>query len=112
VKRGVEIVTKTRRAPTFTAQSVDLCWPPYLCWIFYFFVGKYYTQKVLVVFVFWDLILYLYLFLESFLEKETIPYQNRKDSLYWGKPAAGTKATAGNGWEKGMGMTEGTEYME
>jgi hypothetical protein len=26
--------------------------------------------------------------------------------------AAGTKATAGNGWEKGMGMTVGTEYME
>jgi hypothetical protein len=45
-------MAKTRRALTFTAQSVGLCWPPYLCWIFYFFVGKYYTQKVLVVFVF------------------------------------------------------------
>jgi len=45
-------MAKTRRAPTFTAQSVDWCWPPYLCWIFYFFVGKYYTQKIHIVFVF------------------------------------------------------------
>jgi hypothetical protein len=32
--------------------------------------------------------------------------------LFWGELAAGMKATAGNGWENGMGMTEGTEYME
>jgi hypothetical protein len=49
---SVEIFSQNPEGLTFTAQSVGLCWPPYLCWIFYFFVGKYYTQKVLVVFVF------------------------------------------------------------
>jgi hypothetical protein len=39
----------------------------------------------------------------TLLEKETIPYQNQKDSLLWGKHAAGMKATAGNGWINGMG---------
>jgi len=34
------------------------------------------------------------------------------DFLHWGILAAGTKATAGNARENGMGMTEGTEYME
>ena len=32
--------------------------------------------------------------------------------FFRGELAAGRKATAGNGWENGMGMTEGTEYME
>ena len=36
----------------------------------------------------------------------------KKYSVLSGKLAAGTKETAGNGWENGIGMTEGTEYME
>jgi hypothetical protein len=27
---------KNTKCSTFTALSVELCWPPYLCWIFYF----------------------------------------------------------------------------
>jgi len=45
------------------------------------------------------------------LQNETIQ-KKQKDSFQWGLLAAGTKATAGNGWKNGMGMTEGTEYME
>jgi len=72
-------MAKTRRAPTFTAQSVGLWWPTYLCWIFYFFVGKYYTQKVLVVFVF-----LIFVFLNPF-GKRNHSYQNPKDSFLLGQ---------------------------
>ena len=31
VKRRVEIFSQNTKCLTFTAQSVDWCWPPYLC---------------------------------------------------------------------------------
>jgi hypothetical protein len=49
---------------------------------------------------------------ESFWKKKPFLIKNQKDPLHWGKLAAGMTATAGNGWKIGMGMTEGTEYME
>jgi hypothetical protein len=36
----------------------------------------------------------------------------KSTQFFWGRLAAGTKATVGIGLKNGMGMTEGTEYME
>ena len=47
----------------------------------------------------------------SYLYNKFIFY-NHCIKFFRGLPAAGTKATAGNGLENGMGMTVGTEYME
>ena len=105
-------MAKTRRALTFTAQSVGLCWPPYLCWIFYFFVGKYYTQKVLVVFVFLEFG-FDFVF-ESFWKKKPFLIKAKRILFIGANSPQKIKHTAGRGLEKslGSGLTELMELAE
>ncbi len=80
----------------------------YLC-IFIFFGDKYFTKKVLVFirYLFW-----FWVFLLDFEDYEDNYNDIEYLILFWGRLAAGMKATAGNGLENGMGMTAWTEYME
>ena len=61
---------------------------------------------------------YYHWFLVDFEDKEDVgncrlkKIIKRRILFFWGKHAAGKKATAGNGWKNGMGMTVGTEYMK
>ena len=95
VKRGVEIVTKTRRAwPLQTYFSAAI-------FVNIFFVGNYFHSKS-PCFLGPFFLLTLRTIKTSYLYNKFIFY-NHCIKFFWGLLAAGTKATAGNGWGNGMG---------